>query len=286
MAQGDYVISDQPGATFLPDINGILQAIVTQNAGGAEPSPSYPHQIWVDTGTSTVKQRNAANTAWVDLHEFGSGGITKRSFAERAADPATGPDQGALYFKQAGGQTELFARGENNATPVQITSGGTLLAPDPFPSGGIIMWSGSIGSIPGGWLLCDGSNGTPNLRDRFVVGAGGSYGVDGAGGASAHTHSVSGSVSVTVHGHTLSAAQMPPHSHGLLFVGDSNPSQGVGFKGATGSGSFPGYNTNYIQAAGGGGSHSHGAAGSLSGGSAASKSHLPPYYALAYIMKS
>ena len=39
------------------------------------------------------------------------------------------------------------------------------------PAGGIILWSGNIASIPEGWVLCDGSNGTPDLRDRFVVGA-------------------------------------------------------------------------------------------------------------------
>lgn len=279
MAQSDYVISDQPGATFLPDLNAMMQAIVTRNSGGAEPSPSYPHQIWVDTGTNTVKQRNAANTAWVELHEFSSSGITKRTFAERSADPATGADQGALYFKQAGGQTELFARGENNATPVQITSGGTLLAPDPFPSGGVIMWSGSTGSIPTGWLLCDGTGGTPDLRNRFVVGAGSSYGVGGTGGSLGHQHnSMSGvSIGVTVNPHTLSQSQMPAHTHGLstgTHMGDQSTH-------VTGPGS-----TTNTGSAGGSGAHSHSASASWLGGGTSNVNHLPPYYALAYIMKS
>lgn len=59
------------------------------------------------------------------------------------------------------------------------------------PAGGIIMWSGSIVSIPTGWVICDGTNGTPDLRDRFVVGAGTTYSVGGTGGATTHTHSVS-----------------------------------------------------------------------------------------------
>ncbi len=41
-----------------------------------------------------------------------------------------------------------------------------------IPSGGIIMWSGSVASIPQGWALCDGTNGTPDLKDRFVISAG------------------------------------------------------------------------------------------------------------------
>lgn len=50
------------------------------------------------------------------------------------------------------------------------------------PSGGIIMWSGSIGSIPSGYVICDGTNGTPNLEDSFVLGAGNTYGVGNTGG--------------------------------------------------------------------------------------------------------
>ena len=60
------------------------------------------------------------------------------------------------------------------------------------PSGGIIMWSGSIGSIPSGYVLCNGSNGTPDLRDRFVVGSGTSYSVGNTGGFTSSVTSSSG----------------------------------------------------------------------------------------------
>lgn len=50
------------------------------------------------------------------------------------------------------------------------------------PTGAILMWSGSIGSIPSGYVICDGTNGTPDLRDRFIVGAGTSYSVGNNGG--------------------------------------------------------------------------------------------------------
>jgi len=59
---------------------------------------------------------------------------------------------------------------------------GTSASTNPIPSGSIIMWSGSIGSIPVGYYLCNGSNGTPDLRDRFVIGAGNSYAVGNTGG--------------------------------------------------------------------------------------------------------
>ena len=59
---------------------------------------------------------------------------------------------------------------------------GTSAAVTPIPAGAIVMWSGSIGSIPAGYYLCDGQNGTPNLKDRFVVGAGSTYAVGNTGG--------------------------------------------------------------------------------------------------------
>lgn len=57
-----------------------------------------------------------------------------------------------------------------------------------FLKGMIVLWSGSVASIPGGWALCNGSNGTPDLRNRFVVGAGDTYAVDATGGSINHQH--------------------------------------------------------------------------------------------------
>ena len=59
---------------------------------------------------------------------------------------------------------------------------GTSASVTPIPSGCIIMWSGSIGSIPSGYYLCNGQNGTPDLRDSFVVGSGNTYAVGNTGG--------------------------------------------------------------------------------------------------------
>ena len=66
------------------------------------------------------------------------------------------------------------------------------------PKGGIIIWSGSANDIPTGWVLCDGSNGTPDLRDRFVLGAGNNYAVGAKAGEETHT---------------LTIDEMPKHSH-------------------------------------------------------------------------
>jgi len=80
--------------------------------------------------------------------------------------------------------------------------------------GMIVIWSGPIVSIPAGWVLCDGSNGTPDLRDKFVIGAGGAYAVGASGGAATHTHPFTSNV----HNHTLGAGIVLMAGAGLSNV--------------------------------------------------------------------
>ena len=75
-----------------------------------------------------------------------------------------------------------------------------------LPSGAILLWSGSIGSIPSGYVICDGTNSTPDLRDRFVVAAGNLYSVGQTGGSAdaivvSHTHTATSTSTVTDSGH-------------------------------------------------------------------------------------
>lgn len=137
-----------------------------------------------------------------------------------------------------------------------------------LPAGLISMWSGSIASIPAGWALCDGSSGTPDLRSKFLVGASasGGYAVGATGGATSDTPTI------LVANHTLTESQMPAHSHPVVSVGppyENNTASGSG-------GSFS--NAAPTAATGGGGAHNHTATSSA-------VATLPPYYALAFIMK-
>lgn len=118
---------------------------------------------------------------------------------------------------------------------------------DSIPRGIIAMWSGTIADIPDGWALCDGTNGTPDLRDRFVVGSGSGYSVGDTGGEAMHT---------------LTVAEMPPHTH----------TKGVNIGGAGSAGDW-----SY------GSQVSASDTGSTGGGQP--HENRPPYYALAYIMK-
>ncbi len=52
----------------------------------------------------------------------------------------------------------------------------------------IVLWSGAIVDIPDGWHLCDGTKGTPDLRDKFIMGAGWHFDPADEGGADSHTH--------------------------------------------------------------------------------------------------
>ncbi|PKR54395.1 hypothetical protein [Thalassospira marina] len=66
MAQHDYQISNGSGLAVRGDVNNALAAIVTQNSGDTAPSPTYPFMWWADSSAGHLKQRNAANTAWID----------------------------------------------------------------------------------------------------------------------------------------------------------------------------------------------------------------------------
>jgi len=112
-------------------------------------------------------------------------------------------------------------------------------------TGIICGWHGAIVDIPDGWVLCDGNNGTPDLRNQFIIGAGGSYAVGASGGGAGHNHNFTG----VGHQHdfqtiagTLGAAGI------LLALNHTNTSYAVGTTNNTLS--------------------------------------LPPYYALAFIMKT
>ena len=143
-----------------------------------------------------------------------------------------------------------------------------------FPSGGIIIWSGSSASIPSGWLLCDGSSSTPDLRNRFVVGATSTYAVGATGGS---TDAI-----VVAHTHTgTTGGQSASHNHGSA-EGSGFISNGGG-ESLRGGADLPFGRPSTTAAASNDHNHSF---TTNSTGSSGTNANLPPYYALCYIMKS
>lgn len=119
------------------------------------------------------------------------------------------------------------------------------------PVGSIIIWSGSTDDIPEGWQLCDGTNGTPDLRDKFVLGAGDNHPVGEKGGEKEHT---------------LTIYEMPAHSH--AFQSSTGVEQ-IGLD-------FPIIDSNVKSRS------TTGVIGTVGGSQP--HNNMPPYYALCYIM--
>ena len=186
-----------------------------------------------------------------------------------------------------------------------------------IPSGVILMWSGSADNIPSGWLLCDGSNGTPPLQDRFIVGAGSAYQVNDTGGAASVTLS-SSQIPSHAHSVSLTAASNGSHTHGDTFAvslsGLKTASAGAHTHTFSGSAAYVqvGSNSGFIKNYGStittsssgahthtisgsasltgsissGGAHTHSVSGNTgSVGNSSSHENRPPYYALCFIMK-
>ena len=159
-----------------------------------------------------------------------------------------------------------------------------------IPSGGIILWSGSTGSIPSGWYLCDGTNGTPDLRNSFIVGAGSTYAVNATGGTAdaivvSHTHTATSVVTDPGHDHyTMKGLSGYPWSYW------TNKEQ------TAGSGLNDGGASSYVMSGGSDDADAFPtntkttgvtvATTNASTGVSGTNANLPPYYALAYIMKA
>lgn len=154
-----------------------------------------------------------------------------------------------------------------------------------FPVGTIMMWYGAIGGIPAGFQICDGTNGTPDLRDKFVVGAGTTYANGATGGAASVTSGAGGAHTPVVLGTSITVDELPAHSH-LLGYRASNASTDNGnqmdFIRSYGAGDAYA-NTVVTNEVGSGNPHSHNA--SPVPDHTHTVATLPPYVALYYIMK-
>ena len=173
--------------------------------------------------------------------------------------------QGGMTLNSEPGTSGQFLM---SAGPGETPQWGSATIPDAFSPGMIILWSGLTSTIPTGWALCNGANGTPNLTDRFVIGAGNTYGVNQTGGykdAQLLSHTHTGSTNTTgAHTHTTTAAVASSQR-----IGPGNPT-GLATTGASSTGSA--------------GDHKH-TFTTASSGVTGTNRNLPPYYALAYIIR-
>jgi len=307
---------------------------------------NYVNSVSFSSGTLTLGRTGSlANlTALINLSNIGSntfvnlsdtpanynsaaGKVVKVNSSGNALEFVDSSTAGKTYTLTAvnsGSNVKLRLKDSNNINDdVLITAGSNITidpvaaggftiaaasAPSPFVTGMIMMFSGS--SAPSGWALCNGSNGTPDLRNRFVIGTGGSYSLNATGGSAnsaviSHTHPMSHSHGMShTHGRgTLAGTTSNPGNHIHQFtagqiIGDEDIGRG-------------GNNSKNVQesnnSTGGGGGHTHSVSitgsiatssisntggssisntGAASNGVSGTNANLPPYYALAFIMKT
>ena len=241
--------------------------------GAALPSALFAEnaQVWVDVsadGTSMGRQRLSASAA------------SATAFAVVLPEAGATCQSGALSVDATGNVLSCV-----NSSWVSLV-----------PRGTITMWSGAVAEVPAGWALCDGAahaapNGdsvsVPDLRGRFVMGAGSGANPGATGGSATHSHVYT---AVPLHGHGISD---PGHRHWVSAapVDDRNFSRtneaGVQQHGVAADATS--HNNNYTSSAGMNSNYATTGitvnnAGTSSPSTNAS-STLPPYYEIAYIMK-
>lgn len=198
-----------------------------------------------------------------------------------------------LKDQQAGTDGDDFSVGGNltvtgtaTGTTPSVSDDSTKFATTAFvrdiiPSGVIVMWSGSIASVPSGWFLCNGSNSTPDLRNRFIIGAHSddvSVAKTTVTGSATQTGGSKDAIVVS-HTHTGSTDSAGTHTHGFSQTLIANPANIQ----LAGSGAFAGGTT--VTATNSAGAHVH-TFTTDSAGDSGTNANLVPYFALAYIMKA
>tara|TARA_B100000282_G_scaffold66541_1_gene44799 strand:+ start:2913 stop:4514 length:1602 start_codon:yes stop_codon:yes gene_type:complete len=198
---------------------------------------------WTFPNTTTIQlSTNTSSNKTLNVTNAGSGtfGIT----AEGTITAATFSGSGASL-------TNIPAANITGTLPA--IDGSNLTGIVSIPAGMIMIWSGAANAIPSGFTLCDGNNSTPDLRDRFVVGAQNSYNVGNTGGATSGSDTVNISFSIS---------------------------------GTTGGPSTTGAAGGFQTSIGARENHTHSFSGSGSDSDTVTIATLPPYYALCYVMKT
>ena len=232
-------------------------------------------------GTSgQVLSSDGTDTAWIN-----AGSLTAGAAAEVGVSAATASANHFITMVDtASGNENIRVDTDLTYNPVTNTlnvpnisgNGSGLSGIEAFVTGMIILWYGNTGNIPTGFVLCDGSGGTPDLRDRFVVGAGSAYSPGNSGGSSSVTLSES---QLPSHNHSASSSVNDPgHHHEYI---DQYVVINAGYR------PWPANNNDCQQRNVNTGSQTTGISVSISStGSGSSIENRPPYYALCYIMKT
>ena len=230
--------------------NGLADVVTVKNTSGTGIAvPAGKTMFVYNDGTNVVEAVNASVTPFA----VASGGTGLATLTANNVLIGNGTSNVAFVAPGTSGN-------------VLTSNGTTWVSGAAFVTGMIVLWSGSIATIPAGFALCNGSNGTPDLRDRFVVGAGSTYAVNATGG--------SANATLPTHTHTATVTD-PGHLH-TYTRGGTDTVSGGGITIQTNS-ALPSQNTSTA--------FTGISVANSTEGSSATNANLPPYFALAYIMK-
>jgi hypothetical protein len=253
------------------------------------------NNVWYEVIPATNTGPSSGNDFAMDISVSNNTANLRLRRTVGTTDGSTTGGSGArVRIESEGATTDVFTAASATATGVtaptaQYGYSGSV------PVGGIILWSGSTATIPAGWQLCDGTNSTPDLRDRFVIGAGNTYAVAATGGAATHTHSTP---ALTVPALSIPSLSVPALTIPSLTVsgstnqGNSNTDRYSAINGCCGSYYSRDIHTHTVSGSttasstgiGSTAANSTGT-GTIAANTSGSASSLPPYYALAYIMR-
>ena len=275
-SSGGFAAEEITATSFFGSLYGSISGNAVTVTNGVYTTGSYSDPSWITslagskiTGNISGQAGSVLNgvyttgsysdPSWLTISatKVGLGNVTNESKATMFTSPAL-----------TGVPTAPTAPAGTNTTQIATTA---YVISNGVPTGCIVMWSGSASLIPSGWKLCDGTSGTPDLRDRFVIGAGSTYNVGDTGGSKdavivSHTHDA---VSTSI-------VDDPGHNHGIATSGTGTTYAYSGTK-ATTIGSYTETKTTGITVS---------TTTTLDNtGTTSTNANLPPYFALCFIMK-
>jgi len=246
------------------------RGIIVDDSGNVDVDGSMVVREWIEVGTGTVQINRPQNIITFTAQQGPLSGTIR-------TDP--GSNMPLILNAGATGDIQLNPtstgnvgiRTDNPSTELQVNgvvTANAFVGDGIVPVGGIIMWSGLIADIPDGWALCDGTNGTPDLTSQFIRSVPNSSTDPGStGGSATHTHSA-GSYSAGGHSHTYSGTTGLPSAEYccICSCGTDRVASRIHTHDYSGTTSSVGGGT---------------VSGTSGGGSS-----LPPFYELAFIMRT
>lgn len=221
------------------------------------------HDAWSNSDSATAEAFNHIEGQWAEIKEV-----------------ADAHNHDTRYYPKATADITFFSTSFYSGFDADTLDGTHFsgLTSASMPLGAILIWSGTDANIPTGWAICNGGSSTLDLRDLFIIGSGGAYQIGNTNPNRAYSVAISGTI--TVAPHSVTAGEMPLHTHNYYDAtdvwGQSGPN---GSASATGSSQY--YYSRTTSPTGSSTGHDH------TGNSITlnNLTFMPYYYALYYIMK-